>query len=554
MLTIKKNPPLQYKFVLSSEKTSSKDQTNIFFIFSDELKNETNEQIHIDVSLLDTLKLYQKQNVFSAKPQEIIYLPEHRAIAIGLGKAVKWHPIVFASAARKLGEFLKDFTEKSFTIHVSKKLLEVNNQYNILASQFKQSLNPSNKGSDSPVEAEPLTTHPIFPFHIYDLLNQLPTCMNIGSEKMAILKKSKIKQNDESNKKTVAIVLHESNETDSEQQKVIEDAHIQSKMLHGMRHITSLPGNILDPLSYAKYISSLADEAGLKAKILHLNELQKRGFGGIVAVGKGSEIPPVFAILEHNPKNALNEKPIVLVGKGVTFDTGGISLKPPPNMHEMKYDMCGSALALHSIAMAGLSRVPLRIVCLVALAENMPSASAIKPGDVYTAYNGDTIEVKNTDAEGRLVLGDALSYACKHYNPLCILDYATLTGACVVALGNEAAGVMTASERLAEKIQSASLHSLDFTWRLPHWSIYGEDLRSDIADISNILSSRGAGTISAMRFLANFVDASIPWAHFDIAGVAWRSKDWGSQCRNATGWGIRFMHHFLQDLVKDFER
>ena len=310
--------------------------------------------------------------------------------------------------------------------------------------------------------------------------------------------------------------------------------------------MASLPANYLNPANYEQYVQSLAKKHNLKASVFHRSKLESMGCGGIVAVGKGSSIDPRMIILEYEPHTS-HDKPVVFVGKGVTFDTGGISLKPSQNMHEMKYDMCGSALAVQAIALAAAMKVPFPVVSLLGLAENMPSSTAIKPGDVYTAYNGSTVEVQNTDAEGRLILGDLLAYASEHYDPLCMLDFATLTGACVVALGNEAAAVLSASDDLYQRIQKASHRSLDRTWRLPHWPVYGEGLKSDVSDLRNI-AERGAGTVSAMRFLAHFVDESIAWAHIDIAGTSWRKKPFASQGSGATAWGVRLLAAFMQDL------
>ena len=233
-----------------------------------------------------------------------------------------------------------------------------------------------------------------------------------------------------------------------------------SEMIHGARYLASLPGNYMNPENYEKYARGLAQEFQLKIKVFDESALKKSGCGGILAVGQGSAIPPRMIVLEYQPKKKKVLRPLLLVGKGITFDTGGISLKPPSEMHEMKYDMCGSALALHSIALAAAQELELPVLALLGIAENMPDAKAIKPGDVYTAYDDSTVEVQNTDAEGRLVLGDLLAYGAKNYDPLCILDFATLTGACVIALGHDATAVMSASQNLHARIKRASQRSL----------------------------------------------------------------------------------------------
>jgi len=215
----------------------------------------------------------------------------------------------------------------------------------------------------------------------------------------------------------------------------------------------------------------------------------------------------------------------------------------------MKYDMCGAAIVVHALALAAKRKLPVHVCGIVGIAENMPGGRAIKPGDVFTAYNGVTVEIQNTDAEGRLVLADLLSYACKNLKPGILFDFATLTGACVVALGHETAGLMTPDDELARRIDAMSRRSLDRTWRLPHWRQYGTGLKSDIADLRNI-AGRDGGTITAFRFLSRFVEKGLPWAHFDIAGIAWHSKAYGPRTKGASGWGLAFLNRFFEDLEK----
>ena len=368
--------------------------------------------------------------------------------------------------------------------------------------------------------------------------------MNIGAEKMAFLKKDYIKQ-----KKPISVFIIVANEKQDNIKRALKNGNVLSDILHGTRYLAELPGNYLNPNSYEVYARSLAKEFSLGINVFDDSALKKMGCGGILAVGQGSNISPRMIVLEYKPKKNKGVRPLILVGKGITFDTGGISLKPSSEMHEMKYDMCGSSLVLHAIALAAAKQLSLPIISILGLAENMPGGKSAKPGDVYTAYDGTTVENQNTDAEGRLVLGDLLAYGAINYDPLCILDFATLTGACLVALGHHATAVMTSSEDLFSRIEDASFQSLDRIWRMPHWSVYGEGLKSNIADQRNI-AGRGGGTISAMRFLSHFVPKEIPWAHFDIAGTAWQSKEFASQGKGATGWGLRFLSSFMQNLVK----
>ena len=274
-----------------------------------------------------------------------------------------------------------------------------------------------------------------------------------------------------------------------------------------------------------------------KKKIVEL------GMGGLLAVNKGSEQPPTFVILDYKPKGKA-KKTIALVGKGVTFDSGGISLKPAQGMDEMKSDMSGAAVVIAAIEAAASLGLPLRVVGLVPATDNMPGGSAQKPGDVITTMSGITVEVGNTDAEGRLILADALFYAKKEYNPDVIIDLATLTGACIVALGNSVAGLFSNDEKLAESIFEAGQSSGEKVWRLPLWDEYDELIKSDVADVHNT-GGRGAGTITAAKFLEKFIDGHKHWAHIDIAGPAFWAKG-GSKTPGATGFGVRL----LLDLLK----
>ncbi len=213
--------------------------------------------------------------------------------------------------------------------------------------------------------------------------------------------------------------------------------------------------------------------------------------------------------------------------------------------------MCGAAATIHAIGAIAALKLPIHVIAAIGVAENMPDGKAIKPGDVYTAYNGTTVEVQNTDAEGRLVLGDVLSYVSKNYKPDFMVDLATLTGAVIIALGHEAAGVMTKSQLMREAIQIASDKSDDRVWELPLWDEYGEDLKSDIADLKNITGGgKGGGTVSAAMFLSKFVDESIEWAHIDIAGAAWRKKSSGTQISGPTGYGVRLLVDLAETLSK----
>lgn len=309
------------------------------------------------------------------------------------------------------------------------------------------------------------------------------------------------------------------------------------------RDLVNLPGNHLSAEDLAEAAIEAGKRGGFEVTVFDKKQITDLGMGGLLAVNKGSEQPPTFAILDYKPKGKA-KKTVALVGKGVTFDSGGISLKPAQGMDEMKSDMSGAAVVIAAVEAAASLGLPLRVVGLVPATDNMPGGSAQKPGDVITTMSGITVEVGNTDAEGRLILADALSYAKKEYNPDVIIDLATLTGACIVALGNSVAGLFSNDEKLAESIFEAGQSSGEKVWRLPLWDEYDELIKSDVADVHNT-GGRGAGTITAAKFLEKFIDGHKRWAHIDIAGPAFLAKG-GSKTPGATGFGVRL----LLDLLK----
>lgn len=377
---------------------------------------------------------------------------------------------------------------------------------------------------------------------------QISNSLEIGAFPIDFLSKSHKEKQSHPGK--VGIVFETSHE-EKEGSKGIEKSRVVSNYINAARQTQHLPPNIFTPEEFVSRSREIAKENKLKITVLDEPQLKKEKMGGILSVCQGSDKKPKLIILEYNPKNPLSKEKLAIIGKGLTFDSGGISIKPSADMHEMKYDMSGAATAIHAIgAIAKLGlRVP--VIAAIGVAENMPDAAAIKPGDVYTAYNGITVEVQNTDAEGRLVLGDVISYICKKFKPGYMVDLATLTGAVIIALGHEAAGVMSNSSELTELLKKASETSEDRIWELPLWEEYGEDLKSDIADVRNITGvGRGAGTLSAAQFLQKFIDNETKWAHIDIAGTAWRGKPSGTQCSGPTGYGVRL----LVDLVEEMER
>lgn len=324
---------------------------------------------------------------------------------------------------------------------------------------------------------------------------------------------------------------------------VIAEATASAAGIHFARDLANLPANICTPSYLAQQAVELADNHDrLQAKIIEREDMQEMGMGALLAVAQGSIEPPKLIELQYS--GAGDAQPVVLVGKGITFDSGGISLKPADAMNEMKYDMAGAASVLGALKACALLNLPVNVIGLVACAENMPSGNAVKPGDVVKSMAGLHIEITNTDAEGRLVLADALTYA-ERFNPRLVIDIATLTGAVIVALGNINTGLMTQDEALADMILQAAKDSLDKTWRLPLEEEYQNALDSPIADMMNASFNRSAGTITAACFLSKFT-AKYPWAHLDVAGTAWVS----GQKRNATGRPVPLLLQVLNHVAR----
>jgi leucyl aminopeptidase len=303
------------------------------------------------------------------------------------------------------------------------------------------------------------------------------------------------------------------------------------------KELGNLPGNVCTPTHLAETAQELGRKFKFKVEVLERKDMEKLGMGALLSVARGSHQPPKFIVMQYKGGKA-KQKPVVLVGKGITFDTGGISLKPAAEMDEMKFDMCGAASVLGTFrALAGMA-LPLNVVGIIPTTENMPGGGASKPGDVVTSMSGQTIEILNTDAEGRLILCDALTYA-ERFKPDCVIDIATLTGACVIALGKVASGLLANDEPLARELLDCGQNAGDRAWQLPLWEDYQELLKSNFADMANI-GGRYAGTITAACFLARFAKA-YKWAHLDIAGTAWLS----GENKGATGRPVPLLSEFL---------
>lgn len=310
------------------------------------------------------------------------------------------------------------------------------------------------------------------------------------------------------------------------------------------RDLVSSPGNTVTPSFLAARARAMAKGSRLTCRVIDEKGADSLKMGAFLSVARGSDQPAKFIILEHKPRKVKSAKTVVIVGKAITFDSGGISLKPPANMQEMKMDMAGGAAAMAILQVCAKLDVPMHVVGLIPATENMPSGKALKPGDVVTAMSGKTIEIISTDAEGRLILADALTYA-KRYKPDAVIDMATLTGACIIALGNDVSAMMGNDPALIDRIKEASERTGEKVWQLPLFDEYGELIKSDIADIKNV-GGRAAGTITAGYFLKEFV-SDYPWVHFDIAGTAWTSKNKPYTPKGASGVCVRLLADLLEN-------
>lgn len=325
--------------------------------------------------------------------------------------------------------------------------------------------------------------------------------------------------------------------------RLTEEARAMGNAVRIVRDLGNGPGNVVTPTELGNRAQSIAKEYGLKCQVFDKKQIEKMKMGGLLAVNRGSMEEPRFIVLEHSPKKA--KKTIVFVGKGITFDSGGISIKPSNSLEEMKFDMCGAAAVIGIMQAVAALDVPHHVVGLIASTDNLPSGSAYKPGDIITTMSGKTVEVVNTDAEGRMILSDALHYS-KRFEPDHLIDFATLTGACVIALGNEVSGLFSNDDDLARKLIDSGEQVGERLWRLPEWEEYRELIVSEWADVKNS-GGRAAGSITAALFLKEFVECD-SWAHVDIAGTAWTENKNERDRKGATGVGVRAAIAFLRSL------
>ncbi len=367
----------------------------------------------------------------------------------------------------------------------------------------------------------------------------------VEGTKMSLYKFDQFKSEDTEVQPNLTIIVPRSNKVSNavKTSEIVADGAIFAKS------IANLPPNKCTPSTLATLAKTISKKNKMRCCVISRSELKKKGFGGIIAVGQGSKNEPKLIVLEHmlGPRN---ERPVVLVGKAVTFDTGGISLKPGDKMDEMKFDKCGGCTILGIMKAVSELRLAVNVIGIIPSVENMLGGESYRPGDIIELYSGKTAEILNTDAEGRLILSDALSYGEKKYAPKAIIDFATLTGACIISLGTNVAAIISDDERLAKQIKDSSKRTTEEVWELPLNQDYMDMIKSNVADMKNVGIGRAAGTITAAAFLKNAVKKT-PWAHIDIAGVAWTqvaTKKKSYNPKGATGFGVRLILDYLQNL------
>ena len=443
---------------------------------------------------------------FTGKPNQVIYLPAGRNVAAsrivltGLGKREEYNPEKARQAAGKASTFCREWNLKEVVVWLDVFL-------------------------DSTVAFEEVVV------------------ALVEGAILSLYRFIKYKTDEEEQQKEIARlrVLTENRRQLAPLKKAVAYAELTSQAANRARDLTNAPSNEVTPAALADYARRLSRRATLKCRVMGPAELKRRNMNGILGVGKGSSNTPRFIILEHVPRRPA-AGPIVLIGKGITFDSGGISIKPSAKMDEMKGDMAGAAAVLCTLDVVSQLNLPLHVVGLVPAAENLPSGTAYKPGDILRTASGKTVEILSTDAEGRLLLADALHYASR-YKPEAVIDLATLTGACVIALGEHASGLLGTDRTLIERIKRAAELTWERVWELPLWDDYAETLKSEVADTTNT-GGRPAQAIVAAKFLQKFI-GDYPWTHIDIAGTAGIEKEKPYNPKGATGVGVRLLSRLL---------
>lgn len=360
--------------------------------------------------------------------------------------------------------------------------------------------------------------------------------------------------------KSTAADLHPLDQEDSELQIFIAEALNASaetaarkgeafaQTQRSIFDLVNAPSNKKLPTDLAHWARNSGQLYDYKVEVFEKDKIIELGLHALLAVNRGSEHPPTFTVMEYKPENAENCKRVGIVGKGVTFDTGGLSIKPSTNMHFMKSDMGGAAAVFGAMELCAKLKLPIHLIGIVPSTDNSVGSLAIKPSDVIDSYSGKTIEIIDTDAEGRLILADGIYYMVQHYKPEVLIDLATLTGSAVRTFGYHAAGLFSNDDDLAQQISNASEVSGEMVWRLPLWDVYKEDIKSDVADVRNFSGRPMAGAIGAAKFLEVFTDNHPRWAHMDIAGVAFSDMEFSTQ-KSATAFGVRLLMEYLESLT-----
>lgn len=469
-------------------------------------KKLAGEALQIDAKLKGLIGELIGSRDFEAKPSQtsVIHtrgsLPARRIVLVGLGKESEFNLEKLRTASAKAMQHLRSLNVKEATVSLD-------------SISFPKT---KDKVAHAVVEGALLGLYQYAPFKTIDRENLKDV------ERLTIL----------AEKNNLSLI-----------KVAVENAQTIARAVYFVRDMVSAPSNKMTPAILAKEAAEIATRNHISCTIFDKAGLSKLGMNSLLSVASGSNEEPRFIIIEYEGGKK-NAPPIVLVGKGVTFDSGGICLKPAEKMDELKSDMAGGAAVMGAIMVSAELGLPLNIVGLIPAAENMPSGTALKPGDVFTSYSGKTIEVINTDAEGRLILADALAYAAK-YKPAAIIDLATLTGACVIALGDDVTGMFGTDDKLKKELQEAGRETGELVWELPLWECYQEPVKSDIADYKNY-GGRPAGAIVAAAFLSKFT-GDFPWVHLDIAGPAWSDKDKTYIPKGASGAGVRLLVEFLRN-------
>ncbi len=495
-------------FVKKGVLAETKSQAVILTLFEDG-KKLTGDALEIDKKSGGLISDLMMSRDFEAKPSQIsvIYtgdkIPAKRLALVGLGKQKEFNLEKLRAAFAKVLQHLRDLNVKEAATSIN---------LNLIAGKKDQIV-------QAIVEGSVLGLYQYTPYKTVgrEDLKEMEALNIIAAKKDSALIESAVKK-----------------------ARMIVDAVCFA------RDIISAPANDMTPSIMAQKAREIVGRKNVSCKVFDKNKMKEMGMNALLGVASGSNEEPKFIILEYTGGKK-NAAPVVLVGKGLTFDSGGISIKPADKMDEMKTDMSGGAAVMATVMAAADLQLGLNVTALVPATENLPGGSALKPGDILKSYSGKTIEVLNTDAEGRLILADALAYASE-LKPEAVIDVATLTGACVIALGDDVIGMMGTNDKLKREIDKAAQNTGELVWELPLWESYHELIKSDIADYKNS-GGRAAGTITAAAFLSKF-NGDYPWAHLDIAGPAWTAKDKPYIPKGASGVTVRLLVEFLRNRVR----